>query len=338
MPSLAKRGENYSVRFTDPSGKRHDVALATSSQERAQRQKRRIAKLVAHRKAGESLDDELVLWVSRLPAELRDKLEACGLLDSSKPKNSVALGSYLREYAKRRTDVKSATLTNWGHTIRNLTDFFGHDRDLATITKSHAKDFRVYLQTKASTQKKKLSSNTIRKRIANAKLFFGDAVDREVIPSNPFHGMESATRGNPDRQFFVTLEMAQSVLDACSDREWLLLFALSRFGGLRCPSEHLQLRLDDIDWERERIVITSPKTEHHKGKAKRMIPLFPQLRPFIEECWDAAEPGQEYFITRYRSADQNLRTQLIKIIKRAGLVPSPGQSCGTTCGRRGRPN
>ena len=44
-----------------------------------------------------------------------------------------------------------------------------------------------------------------------------------------------------------------------------LIFALSRFAGLRCPSEHLALRWSDINWERSRMIVQSPKTEHHEG-------------------------------------------------------------------------
>ena len=45
--------------------------------------------------------------------------------------------------------------------------------------------------------------------------------------------------------------MAYKVLEACSEAQWRLLFALSHFGGLRCPSEHLALTLDAVDWEAE---------------------------------------------------------------------------------------
>lgn len=115
---------------------------------------------------------------------------------------------------------------------------------------------------------------------------------------------------------------AHAIIDACPDAEWRLLFALSRFGGLRCPSEHLLLIWPDIDWDRERIHVTSPKTAHH-GKGSRMIPLFPELRPFLNECFELAEPGAQYVITRYRRANSNLRTQLLRIIKRAGLEAWP---------------
>ena len=113
------------------------------------------------------------------------------------------------------------------------------------------------------------------------------------------------------------------MLEACPDAEWRLLFALSRFGGLRCPSEHLALRRGDVDWEGNRITVRSPKTEHHAGGESRIIPIFPELRPYLEEAFDMAEPGTECVITRYRDTNMNLRTQLGRIIDRAGLDPWP---------------
>ncbi|MBN2023296.1 MAG: site-specific integrase, partial [Pirellulales bacterium] len=107
------------------------------------------------------------------------------------------------------------------------------------------------------------------------------------------------------------------------DAQWRLLFALSRFGGLRCPSEHLGLRWRDVDWAGGRITVHSPKTEHHEGGASRQIPIFPELRPYLEEVWDQAEPGDEYVITRYRNDNANLRTQLERILYKAGLKPWP---------------
>ena len=51
--------------------------------------------------------------------------------------------------------------------------------------------------------------------------------------------------------------------------------------------------------------------------------MFPELLPYIREAYELAEDGAVYAITRYRSAKQNLRTQLNRIIKRAGLEPWP---------------
>jgi hypothetical protein len=85
----------------------------------------------------------------------------------------------------------------------------------------------------------------------------------------------------------------------------------------------LALRWGDVDWERNRLTVHSPKTERHEGGESRQVPLFPELRPYLEAVWEQAEPGTEHVITRYRDCNANLRTQLERIIAKAGLKPWP---------------
>jgi integrase len=135
-----------------------------------------------------------------------------------------------------------------------------------------------------------------------------------------------------ERQRFIDRNTTAPLLDAAPDWVWRTIIALARYGGLRCPSEVLSLKWADVDWEKERLQVTSPKTEHHRGKGARLVPMFPELRPYLEEAWEAAEEGQEYVVpTRYRQAapgpegwrNQNLRTRFERIVKRAGLEPWP---------------
>ena len=51
--------------------------------------------------------------------------------------------------------------------------------------------------------------------------------------------------------------------------------------------------------------------------------MFPELRGPLMDVFTEAEPGTEYVITRYRQANSNLRTQLKRIIRKAGLKPWP---------------
>src|SRR5262249_53920660 len=73
----------------------------------------------------------------------------------------------------------------------------------------------------------------------------------------------------------------------------------------------------DVDWERERFLVRSPKT------GERWVPLFPELRPYLEECFELAEPGAVHVIAKHRLRCANLRTRFTKIIRRAGLTPWP---------------
>jgi hypothetical protein len=80
------------------------------------------------------------------------------------------------------------------------------------------------------------------------------------------------------------------------------------------------------------MTVRSPKTEHHEGKEERIVPLFPELRPYLQaaldeflEDFDPKEQrlSEQPIITRYRHRNCNLRTQFIRIIRKAGLTPWP---------------
>jgi hypothetical protein len=49
--------------------------------------------------------------------------------------------------------------------------------------------------------------------------------------------------------------------------------------------------------------------------------IFPELQPFLEEVFELAEPGAEFVITKYRDPNCNLRTQRLRVIRRAGVEP-----------------
>ena len=104
--------------------------------------------------------------------------------------------------------------------------------------------------------------------------------------------------------------------------------------GLRCPSEVLLLRWTDINWEKGRFYVTSPKTEHHHGKEGRIVPLFPELKTELEALFfDPESEGKEFVVNRYRRPDQNLGTTFVKIVKRAGLpaIPRPFDNMRASC-------
>jgi integrase len=82
-------------------------------------------------------------------------------------------------------------------------------------------------------------------------------------------------------------EETEKVLAVCPDMQWRLLFALSRYAGLRCPSEHRVPKWSDVDWEKNRIGVQSRKTEHHPGGESRWVPLFPELQDRLETVAEA---------------------------------------------------
>ncbi|WP_425267272.1 tyrosine-type recombinase/integrase [Aeoliella straminimaris] len=248
------------------------------------------------------------------------------LIESRKPRNVHTLETFLDDYIASRSDVKRSTATVYGHTRRCLLEFFGKDAKLASVTPGDADKFRLWLADKKDGQG--LAANTARRRCGIAKQFFRAALRSKLIAENPFADLKGLTiKANRERFHFVSRDVAAKVLDACPDAQWRLIFALSRYGGLRCPSEHLTLTWDDVDWEKGLLRVTSPKTAHHEGKESRIIPLFPELRKELDAVWDTHEneevTDRVHLITRYRDTNANLRTQLLRIIGRAGIDPWP---------------
>ena len=317
MASITKDPNGHRrIQFKDGSGNRRAIRLGKVSQRFAEAVKLRVEQLNNANITSGPVDSDTAAWVAKLDDLLAKKLARVGLIPR---RRSARLKEFLDDYIGKRVDVKSSTATVYGHTRRCLVDYFGGNRSLRDISAGDADEWRLWL-----SHHEYLADNTVRRRCGIAKQFFRAALRKRLITENPFAEMRAClVRENRQRDYFVTRDETSKILDACPDAQWRLLFALSRFGGLRCPSEHLALRWDDIDWERNRITIHSSKTEHHKDGGVRQVPIFPELRPYLEEVFDHAEPGSEYVITRYRKSNVNLRTQLLKIIGRAGLVPWP---------------
>jgi integrase len=148
-------------------------------------------------------------------------------------------------------------------------------------------------------------------------------VDARIISDNPFKGIKLGKRSNKARQRFIDRTTIDRVLAGCNDPEFKLIIALSRYGALRIPSELDGLLWQHIDRERGRILIHSPKTEHHDAGATREIPLFPELVPFIDEWWNACPEGCEHVIVSNRGTDAAWRTRMYKLLRRLGIPAWP---------------
>ncbi len=297
--------------------KRQQVRLGKTPLKTCREITTRIETILAAKNSGTALDSDTATWLGKIGDELHEKLVAKGLAEPRAGDTRAHLESFLNTYIGSRTDLKAGTKELLGYARDHLVEFFGAQRQMHMISEGDAEDFRRHLMTK-------MGENTARRMCGRAKQFFRYAVRKRYIAENPFQETGSTScLESKGREFFVSRDVVQRVLDACPDGQWRLLVALARYGGLRCPSEPLVLKWGDVDWERGRLRVTSPKTAHHEGKGSRWIPLFPELKPYLTDAFDAAEPGTEHVITRYRDPSVNLRTHFERIIRKAGFEPWP---------------
>lgn len=197
-----------------------------------------------------------------------------------------------------------------------LVRFFGPERDIRKITVADAKDFKRAMSVGVSVA-------YTAKLVVLSRQFFADAVDRELLEKNAFAKVKPGSQRNPERQRFVPHETIGRAIDAAPTTEWKLIIAFARYGGVRIPSEVHGLAWSDIDFVLRRIVIHSPKTEHHPGRDKRIIPLFPELSGLLEAAAsDPAKDAQWVFPT-VRGKSPNLRGAFLRILHSADIAPWP---------------
>jgi integrase len=309
--SIEKNGR-VQIQFRHPSGKRQTLRLGKVARRLGESVLFRVREIIAAIRTGQSVSAETAAWLGTVTPQLHDRLVRVGLAEPrvDTTASDVMLDDFVREYIDGRAKLKPFTRRNLQQSRRMLVERLGARTPLRSIIPGDADRFKEKMLADYSVA-------TVGREIIRVRQFFKAAKRQGLIDANPFEDVKGGSQANDSRAYFVTRQVAQAVLDACPDDEWRLIFALSRFGGLRCPSETLELKLQDIDWAGNKIVIRESKTK------TRTIPLFPEIRGLLGRAFDSAPDRTEYVIQRYRGATCNLRTQLLRIISRVGLTPWP---------------
>ncbi len=344
MASIATSPNGHRrILFYDANKNRKAVHLGKCSERNALKVKTRVESLLVTKLLGNPIDQDDAVWLAGDGKEFRAKLEKVGLVECSTPepeKVQTTMAEFLESYLLRNCpNKKPATRIVWRQVVNSLNKHLPKGIALNEVTAGHAREYLEKLVAQRRKSKdgtiRKLSSTTIHKRISFARQFFQDAVDWELIWKNPFAKIKTSgtsLKSNVE----VPREQIELILAKCNST-WKGIVALSRFGGLRCPSETLSLTWGDIDWELGRMSIPEPKVEHHEGRGVRSCPLFPELRVILEDLFaeatiDGKYPSADSFVIDKQSyrdaamrpggwANANLRTQLLKIMRRAGVSP-----------------
>ena len=342
MASLTKtENGSYRILVVCADGKRRSVRLEKSTtKKQAETIKTNLEHLNASVASQGPLDLAVATWLGAIKSKapkLYARISKAGLANSAPVVQQVTLGEYLDAYFQGQS-VKSSTETVYHHTWKRLEEYFKRATPLASITPAMAKQFKHWLENTSNKRDKAvkaegarkakpvpLAMNTVRRRIGLCRQIFAQAVQDGEITRNPFAGkdMPTTVRSNKERQFYVPLDDFNKVLKAAPNARWRALLVLARLGAFRIPSEAQGLKWEHIAWEAKRIsVVLSSKTEHHKNRAVRIVPLLPAIEAELLKLHLEAPEGAEYVFPDI-DAGTNLRTTMLKIITRAGVAPWP---------------
>ncbi len=321
---------NVRIQFHAPDRKRKTIRLGKVPKKTAEAVRLRVEHLANALLTDETpVDPQTAAWVAGIGDDLAAKLAAVGLIPA---RQSAKLGDFLDAYiTRRKSDAKPATILCLTTCRKDAVRFFGPDIDVRAVTEQKADELRTHYLTRTP----KLASATVARRLKTVRLFFEHAGRMKLIDANPFRDVTVASTLPEERRHYVSAADTEKLI-AAANPTWRIIIALSRYAGLRCPSEVLSLKWEHVNFETARMTVPSPKTEHHAGKAYRACPIFTALRPHLDEAFELAAPGAVCVVggkqgDAYRATAQkpggwnntNMRTTFEKVVRRAGLKQWP---------------
>ena len=296
---------------------RPKVRLGKVSEKVANSIRVKLEAIVAATAARQPLDHETAGWLGKVDKRLHQRLVAIGLAQPRDGDEQAAVLLQLVErYIGSRSKIKPNTLRNYQTTKRLLTEYFGPNHTVAAIHGGHARDYKEWLVGKYATA-------TVSREIKRARQFFEYARDHRITTENPFAKIKAGSQKNTKRKHFVSRDVIEKVLAACPDNDWRLLIVLGRYGGLRIPSELERLTWPNVDWQGGTFTLHVPKLEHLDGRETRIVPIFPEIRPYLQQAFDEAPAGSIYVLPERFHNDGYAFAGVLRAAELAGVEPWP---------------
>jgi len=224
---------------------------------------------------------------ARLVAEEMENEARFGVFDVEKVKAIAGERSAVLK-ARRGGLSVSKFLSNWldsrknkrgaierdGVAIRRFMDFLGDGRDmvLTAVKKSMALDF-------VQREMERVSPGTVIRYVATLSAAFNAALDRELVPRNPFRGVKpSKVEHDSEKQerAAFTLEEVRRLLDKLPG-EWPDIVRVCLYTGGQRLGDIATLKWEQVNLDGGLVAMTTEKTKRRMNK-----PLIAPLKKILE--------------------------------------------------------
>lgn len=196
-----------------------------------------------------------------------------------------------------KKSIAPTTYNGYAKNVRKIKEYFGKDVMLDELTRIQIKDFYFSMRNEG------LSSNTIKRVHANIHKALDEAVERELIKSNPSEKI-SIPKGETYNATFYNKEELQNLFKVFKGDRMELVVHIAAYYGLR-RSEVAGLKWDAVDFKNKTITIQHKITNSYGSggeeiiesdtlktiSSRRTLPLLPH----IEEMLLKERQQQEYY-------------------------------------------
>jgi integrase len=306
MASLSTKADGSREIYVVLGKSRKKIQLGHISKKQADRILIKIEALLTSKVTGTYIDSEVASWVSSLSDEdpIFRRLLSLQLVQPRVTKEVVTktLGQLIDEFETHKAPlIKARSHKKQKQCLAKLSEHFGRDRDILSITLGDASGFESWGRGKGASEAHQRTLNRY------AKQLFNYAIEHELIQQNPFRKLKSTALACSKRHF-VTNDDTKKILAACPSLNWKVLVGLARYAGLRVPSEAFSLTWGDVNLDKRSLAIGAHKT------AARVCPIIPELFPILTEAKGKATGEKVLELSK-----SNIARRFPTIIAKAGL-------------------
>lgn len=324
-----KTKKGFIIRLSErecPTGKRAKIFCGNLSKKQVEQVRLHVEHLISAKQSGTAIPQNTAAWLGDLKGPLRERLEALQVITPEKVASDFSVVAYMEHCIANLTDKKANTIRIYKRSLYFVKQFFG-DTKLTAVTTGQAKQFKAFLLSpERKDGGKTLGENTSRKMICKLKTVLNSAVEEELISKNPFKAKglsSSVSASSKEKEQFIEQADVDTVIRCAPDDEFALIIALARYGGLRLPSEFPLLTHGSfkLSGDTPYFEVYAPKTQHVKP-GNRIVPMFPELLPYVKKVVSSSKAKQRDFIfsDRYRNCSEaNITNTMRRAIKKAGL-------------------
>lgn len=257
LASIDRRGDTFRIRL-QLAGRRYTFTVATTRRQEAE--EFAIAKYLELRQARDAREAR-----SRrgLPLEVRF---------------SLAIDVFRTQLLPR---LARGTQEAYEDSLKPLTRYFVQllgDPRLEDLEAGHVEEYLTWRATHRLRGKARLHNRTLQKDRAVLHRLFEHAVRLRLCPANPV-ALTEVPAADTRSPVLLTDTQYDALIAACDASPMLRLYVLVLGeAGLRCESEALWLRWEDVDLREGFLEIVSGRERHRtKGGRSRFVPMTPRL-------------------------------------------------------------
>lgn len=300
-----KTRTGYRLRAYEPgnSARRFSVWLGDVSPREAETAKRHIEAVIESQLLGTPMPGETQRWLAKVPDGLRRKLAP--MLGAAKSVDEAvkAFEHYLWQ------NKKDSTQRNYSRTLAMLSDNFGR-RQMRSLAGE---------EIDAWVGSINVSANTCAKYTRHLAAFFNWCKLQRWVDDLQLRGSRAVGVGK--KRFLEDAELQKWIDAFRAEPQMYAALAVSRWLGLRVPSELVTLTKSSVDWDAKSVTVIDSKRSIRSSRAPpvtRECPLFPELVPYLELIWDGdglptdpllpmvAAMGGDAFVARCDEARERL--------------------------------